>query len=817
VYLLSQVHERLCYLSLKFASLSNYCFSTTFANLAQRPKILVTNQSLQQQIAYVWPTLTPLLPVPMASSSPAIPNADELAFFDGVRKFIGNQQTFNEFLKLLNLFPQGLIDKAVLNDKVCDFIGGNKELLKWFQEILQCGGVSDEILRTPHTKKARLSVCRSLGPSYRLLPKLACTPLYALRLLSLRFLKACLQFPHLLTNTFSTSSFPSLLPSKHFRSKNPFPHYLHCTPRRLCITSFPSNSFRQAPSSGNFLSPHLQSPQHERVFELNCMQSTQEMKNHCSGRDEMCNEVLNDTWASHPTWGSAEPGDVTHQKNQYEEILYRIEEERHEYDLNIEANRGTIELLVPIALRIATMSPDEKLRFRLAPGLGGKSKTIYQRVIKKVWGNDVGLEVIEGLHGDPVRAVPLVLTRLKQMDEEWTAAQRQWQKVWRDQTARVFWKSLDHQGISIKQADKKRFQLKTLVAEIFAKRKEQMAGRLYPSTESPEYQFTYDFKDTNIILDVSRLLAVSLLNSSGFSIGDCEKINGFIKCFIPFLFGIKSTDVDGIVTPVSRKSPYDRGHSERPAIEEGCWIARPNRYLTGVKTNFPMSLAEHEGRQLHKKRTVFTLFCNATIYGFFRAFQILYYRLAAVKATEDQIRADVERQKAVKVAWELNILTHRIENVFSDTSPTANYYRQILNMCSRVLAGELNATTFEETLRMTNVQQGWKLFTLEKMCNSILKFIQSIVPSNCKENTEKEKAAEILRRFEKDRNNRGYEKEGGEYGELIAYRRAIEGILGQSDDLYRIDWVLVHSHSVMSGRKTDSGVSMKPISRRLFA
>lgn len=588
----------------------------------------------------------------------------------------------------------------------------------------------------------------------------------------------------------------------------------------------------------------------------------QEAQKLCSGRDETCNEVLNDKWASHPTWASEDSGFVAHKKNQFEDILHRIEEERHDYDFNVEANLRTIQLLEPIASRIATMNADEKANFRLAPGLGGQSKTIYQRVIKKVWGREAGLEVIEALHNDPVRAVTLVLSRLKKKDEEWKAAQREWQKVWRDQTARVFWKSLDHQGISIKQNDKKQFQLKTLVGEISAKREEQMARRLYPTTPAPEYQFAYDFKDTNIILDVSRLLAVALENGTGFSISDREKIDGFIKSFIPLFFGINSRDVEDTVNSISRKTPDDEGDpesanhrgsrrgaksdtndllrdvlkrgkgkntrkdkdesatsltnsrdssqephdgdvemtspysSDRPVKEEGNWIARPTKHLSGVKPNFPMSPAEHDDRQF-QKRTVFTLFCNSTIYSFFRAFQILYGRLAAVKATEEQIRADIERRKTVKVAREINIMTHRVEDIFSDTSPTANYYSQILDMCEKVLEGELDTAGFEETLRSVNVQQGWKLFTIEKTCNSILKFIQSIVPSDGKEkNTEKEKTADIVLRFQKDRDNRAYEKEGGEYRELIAYRRAVEGILGQTDDLYRIDWVCALSLSL---------------------
>lgn len=51
----------------------------------------------------------------------------------------------------------------------------------------------------------------------------------------------------------------------------------------------------------------------------------------CSGRDELCYEVLNDKWVSHPTWASEEAGFVSHKKNQFEEALHKCEEERSIY------------------------------------------------------------------------------------------------------------------------------------------------------------------------------------------------------------------------------------------------------------------------------------------------------------------------------------------------------------------------------------------------------------------------------------------------------------------------------------------------------
>lgn len=107
-------------------------------------------------------------------------STEELAFFDRVKKFIGNKQTYNEFLKLLNLFSQDLIGKDMLVDKVQNFIGGNKELMDWFKRFVGWEGRDEVIDNIPRSlNKVRLSVCRGLGPSYRLLPKLVLLPILA--------------------------------------------------------------------------------------------------------------------------------------------------------------------------------------------------------------------------------------------------------------------------------------------------------------------------------------------------------------------------------------------------------------------------------------------------------------------------------------------------------------------------------------------------------------------------------------------------------------------------------------------------------------
>lgn len=299
---------------------------------------------------------------------------EERLFFDRVADFIDDKFTYYEFLKLLNLYTQDIIDLPTLVSRAWLFIGSAPDLWIDFRHLvgwqdghsvngrtIENGEWIVENIPAVEKKGPDLSRAESAGPSYRKLPP-------------------------------SVSLFPC------------FVHLKHTTDVAFA-----------------------------------CLQ---EINMQCSGRDKLCWEVLNDEWVSVMSLGSEEVF-LAHRKNPFEEALHRSEEERHEYDFHIEANLRTIALLEPIAAKIATMSPKERETFRLKPGLGGQSKSLYQRIIKKVYGKEIGREVIAALHENPCVSVPIVLARLKQKDEEWKRALREWNRVWREVDAKNFYRSLD--------------------------------------------------------------------------------------------------------------------------------------------------------------------------------------------------------------------------------------------------------------------------------------------------------------------------------------------------------------------------------------
>jgi paired amphipathic helix protein Sin3a len=260
--------------------------------------------------------------------------------------------------------------------------------------------------------------------------------------------------------------------------------------------------------------------------------------------------VLNDEWVSHPTWASEEAGFVAHKKNSFEEVIHRCEDERHEYQIQLEGLARTISILEPLATRLNETPGEERAAQRLRPDLGGHSRWIYMRTLKRVYGKDAGMEVYQALQDAPAVAVPVVLLRLKQKNEEWRRAQREWSLTWRQVDARNFYKSLDHTGINFKQNDKKTITTNAFVTEIDTVRGEQeqeqqrqqqareKSGSTRPACTrgSLGFQLSYSFADLSVLCDALKLVYSYLdHNQAVYSLAERRSVERFLRAFMPVL------------------------------------------------------------------------------------------------------------------------------------------------------------------------------------------------------------------------------------------------------------------------------------------
>ena len=84
---------------------------------------------------------------------------------------------------------------------------------------------------------------------------------------------------------------------------------------------------------------------------------------------------------------------------------------------------------------------------------------INLRCIERLYG-DHGLDVMDVLRKNAILALPVILTRLKQKQEEWARCRADFNKVWAEIYAKNYHKSLDHRSFYFKQHDTKSLSTK---------------------------------------------------------------------------------------------------------------------------------------------------------------------------------------------------------------------------------------------------------------------------------------------------------------------------------------------------------------------
>uniref|UniRef100_A0A803PD15 Histone deacetylase interacting domain-containing protein n=1 Tax=Cannabis sativa TaxID=3483 RepID=A0A803PD15_CANSA len=228
-----------------------------------------------------------------------------------------------------------------------------------------------------------------------------------------------------------------------------------------------------------------------------------------SQRSELGAEVLNDHWVS-VTSGSEDYSFKHMRKNQYEESLFRCEDDRFELDMLLESVNVTTKRVVELLEKINnnTVKTDSPIRIE------DHFTALNMRCIERLYG-DHGLDVVDVVRKNTSHALPIILNRLKQKQEEWAKCRSDYNKVWADIYAKNYHKSLDHRSFYFKQQDTKSLSTKALLAEIKEisekKRKEDdvllaiAAGNRRPIIPNLEFEYP----DPEIHEDLYQLIKYS--------------------------------------------------------------------------------------------------------------------------------------------------------------------------------------------------------------------------------------------------------------------------------------------------------------------
>jgi hypothetical protein len=134
----------------------------------------------------------------------------------------------------------------------------------------------------------------------------------------------------------------------------------------------------------------------------------------------------------------------------------------------LDNNASAIRALEPLAEEVAALKEHARgveWQFRLDRRSLG---VLHLKAIARVYG-DYGGEVLELLRKNPGGAIPIVLGRLKQKDDEWRRVRLQLSKGWKEVMEKNYYRSLDHRSFYFKQADRKAITSKALLAEMRGK------------------------------------------------------------------------------------------------------------------------------------------------------------------------------------------------------------------------------------------------------------------------------------------------------------------------------------------------------------
>ncbi|PAV76577.1 hypothetical protein WR25_19211 [Diploscapter pachys] len=388
----------------------------------------------------------------------------------------------------------------------------------------------------------------------------------------------------------------------------------------------------------------------------------------CSGRTKLCNEVLNDTWASFPSWASEDSSSVSSKKTAYEEFLYRTEDERFELDILIEINKYAIEALEKVRRMVSTMSAVEQASFKLDDKLGASSGILMTKALKRVFGEQLP-KYVEMLRKKPAACVDRVVDRLKEKENEWRDMQCYMNKVWREQNEKNYIRSLDHQTTSLRNSDAKWLKTKTLLHHVETLFDERQQKSIDGQCEDvgPHLILKYP-EDRSILDDASDLIIHYIKRQANIQKDEKRIVKRIMRKYVRDWFGV-------------REEPMSDDEEETP-----------NEW-----TNHTVDLKPGtSGYRL--------IYGGNNLFLFFRLHQFICERLGRIKAKH----AVMIREYKPPVR-----------------DPTS-LYQEVLNEIKNLLDSSIELSQFEDNIRMKFPVDGYVVFTMDKLIALIAKSLVSL-------------------------------------------------------------------------------------------
>lgn len=288
----------------------------------------------------------------------------------------------------------------------------------------------------------------------------------------------------------------------------------------------------------------------------------------CSGRDDLCWSVLNDRYFAAAVIGT-ESG-YSHRKSIYEDACHSVEHERAHYSYWLDCISRTVAHFEAIEARIDSMDDQERHNFRLGYNLGGQSPSIYNRTLRKIYETKYRTEVAPLLEDHPAATVPVVLRRLKEVEQTWRHAELQWQTVWREVERKNFYRARDAIGTlaTYKASEKAATKAATLLKELHDLKEQGAQRRIVADDSRPtpraSHQYELGFEDEEVFEHTLNFLAIFVERTST-SKPERKRAWEVLRAVMPVL-GLTADDVERHFPPLfdddSESETFEDGDDE---------------------------------------------------------------------------------------------------------------------------------------------------------------------------------------------------------------------------------------------------------------
>ncbi|KAK1280748.1 Paired amphipathic helix protein Sin3-like 4 [Acorus gramineus] len=537
--------------------------------------------------------------------------AEELQFFDKVKERLNNAEVYQEFLKCLHIFVKEIISRAELQSLVQDILGKYPDLMDGFND-----------LAGPGERGGRLAGVLSKKSLWN--DGLLSKPVKEEDMERERVRERDEREKDRDRERDRDKERERLDRNAPFISKDPATHKgSPCTNKE--------SKYWKPISELDLSNSHRCTPSYRLLPKNYPLPAV-------SHRTELAKAVLNDVWVS-VTSGSEDYSFKHMRKNQYEESLFRCEDDRFEMDMLLESVNATTKRVEELLEKMQNSTIKVENPFKLEDHF----TALNLRCIERLYG-DHGLDVLDVLRRNASLALPVILTRLKQKQEEWSRCRVDFNKVWAEIYAKNYHKSLDHRSFYFKQQDAKSLSTKALLAEIKEisekKRKEDdillaiAAGNRRP--KFPNLELLY--LDSGIHEDLYQVIKYSCGEVCSAS-DQLDKIMKIWSTFLEVILGVPSRphgveDTEDVVrtkTHSNKSSLQNAGDSDGSPVANNTIVnpkqsnlvsngdesvhAEQESSCPGRQVNGDVSVKENSGHNLERVSRRSDTFSSTSVHG----------------------------------------------------------------------------------------------------------------------------------------------------------------------------------------------------------